>query len=166
MFRWLKSSFFPKLKKWIWRICGYKTMVPRLTLHKNQWMTLLRKHFSGYLISLMRDLECSAFPPDLVPCDHFLRRYFKFLVYTNRAKTPGKLKVNILAAIANIDKDKLNKLDQNFRSRISQRIDQSRDRLLDISFKKWLKEDLNVNRCKEFYLKRYLKYLLFYDVLK
>lgn len=104
------------------------------TAHTSQ--KSMRKHFSGYLISLMRDLECSAFPPDLVPCDHFLRRYFKFLVYTNRAKTPGKLKVNILAAIANIDKDKLNKLDQNFRSRISQRIDQSRDHLLDISFKK------------------------------
>lgn len=46
-------------------------------------------------------------------------------MYTSHAKTLGELKNNIYAAYANLDADKLDKLDQSFQFRLSQCINYS-----------------------------------------
>ena len=97
---------------------------------------LLREHFPERLISLSGDLQWPARSPDLAPCDYFLWSYLKSLVYTNRPRTLCQLKNNIRAAIADISTtDMLEKVDRNFKIRLSQCIDEDGGHLRDVVFK-------------------------------
>jgi hypothetical protein len=98
-------------------------------------MALLREHFPQRLISLRGDLQWPARSPDLAPCDYFLWGYLKSLVYTNRPRTLAELKNNIRVAIADIGPDMLEKVERNFRSRLTKCIEQHGGHLHDVIFK-------------------------------
>ena len=131
----IEEFFLPKLEEMNLRDVWFQQ--DGATAHTARTsMALLREHFPERLISLRGDLDWPARSPDLAPCDFFLWGYLKSLVYTNRPKTLGMLKNNIRAAIANIDTGTLEKVEQNFRFRLSQCIDQNGGHLQDIIFKK------------------------------
>lgn len=98
-------------------------------------MTLLRQHFQERLISLRGDLHWPARSPDLAPCDFFLWGYLKSIVYNDRPTTLAHLKNNIRQAIANIPVDMLEKVERNFRIRLTQCIENNGRHLSDIIFK-------------------------------
>lgn len=62
------------------------------------------------------------------------RGYFKSFLYNNHSKTLGEMKHNVHAAIANINEDMLDKLDQSFRFPLFQCIDQTSGRFQNIIF--------------------------------
>ena len=97
-------------------------------------MNILREHFPERLISLRGDLQWPARSPDLAPCDFFLWGYLKSLVYTDRPKILRHLKNNICAAIADISTHMLEKVDRNFKFRLSQCIDGNDGHLRDVLF--------------------------------
>lgn len=98
-------------------------------------MTVLRQHFPGRLISLRGDLRWPARSPDLAPCDYFLWGYLKSIVFNDRPRTLDHLKNNIRQAIANIPIDMLERVEQNFRVRLTQCIDNNGHHLADVIFK-------------------------------
>ena len=98
-------------------------------------MNLLREHFPEWLTSLRGNLQWPVRPPDLAPCDYFPWGYLKSLGYTTRPTTLGQLKYNIRAAIADISTDMQEKVDRNFKIRLSQCIDEDSGHLRDVFFK-------------------------------
>lgn len=98
-------------------------------------MDLLRQHFAGRLIS---SRGCHVWParsPDLAPCDFFLWGYLKSIVYNDRPRTLPHLKNNIRQAIANIPADMLERVQRNFRNRLTQCINNEGRHLNDVIFK-------------------------------
>ncbi|KAL1509836.1 hypothetical protein ABEB36_004513 [Hypothenemus hampei] len=87
------------------------------------------------LISLRGDLQWPARSPDLAPCDFFLWGYLKSLVYNDRPRTLPHLKNNIRQAIANIPIDMLERVERNYRIRLTQCIENNGRHLSDIIFK-------------------------------
>ncbi|KAL1488966.1 hypothetical protein ABEB36_014749 [Hypothenemus hampei] len=98
-------------------------------------MAILRQHFPTRLISLRGDLQWPARSPDLAPCDFFLWGYLKSLVYNDRPRTLPHLKNNIRQAIANIPIDMLERVERNYRIRLTQCIENNGRHLSDIIFK-------------------------------
>lgn len=98
-------------------------------------MRVLRENFPGRLISLRGDLPWPARSPDLAPCDFYLWGYLKSIVYTDRPRTLAHLKANIRQGIAGIPNAVLNRVDGNFRNRLTQCIDNEGRHLPDIIFK-------------------------------
>jgi transposase-like protein len=98
-------------------------------------MDFLREAFPGRLISLRGDVNWPARSPDLAPCDYFLWGYLKSLVYNDRPQTLEDLQNNIRTEIANIPVNMLERVDQNFRNRLNQCIDNGGRHLKDILFK-------------------------------
>ncbi|XP_057675297.1 uncharacterized protein LOC130905701 isoform X2 [Corythoichthys intestinalis] len=98
-------------------------------------MIVLRQNFPGHLISLRGDLHWPARSPDLSPCDYFLWGYLKSIVYNDRPSTLSHLKNNIRRAVANIPIDMLERVDQDFRVRLTQCIEKNGRHLTDIIFK-------------------------------
>uniref|UniRef100_A0A8C6WVP8 DUF4817 domain-containing protein n=1 Tax=Neogobius melanostomus TaxID=47308 RepID=A0A8C6WVP8_9GOBI len=82
-------------------------------------LLMIPESFSGRLISLGGDVNWSARSPDLAPCDYFLWGYLKSLVYKDRPQTLDDL------------------VDQNFRNRLNQCIDNGGRHLKDILSKLW-----------------------------
>ena len=99
-------------------------------------MELLREHFPERLISLRGDLLWPARSPDLAPCDFFLWGYLKSLVYADRPQTLIHLKNNIRRAITDIPVDMLERVEENFKNRLAQCIDNGGNHLADVIFKK------------------------------
>lgn len=122
------------IEEFFHKMCGFSKLVPLLTRQAS--MDLLREHFPRRLISQRGDLQWPARSPDLAPCDYFLWGYLKSVVYANRPRTRAELKNNIRAAIVDIGPDMLEKVEQNFRSRLTKCIEQRGGHLKDIIFKK------------------------------
>ena len=98
-------------------------------------MQLLREHFPERLISLRGDHPWPARSPDLTPCDFFLWGYLKSIVYNDRPQTLLHLKNNIRNAIADIPVSMLERVEENFKKRVSQCIDNGGHHLSDVIFK-------------------------------
>ena len=98
-------------------------------------MGFLREAFPERLISPRGDVNWPARSPDLAPCDYFLWGYLKSLVYNNRPKTLLDLQNAIRTEIANIPLNMLERVDQSFRNRLNQCIDNGGGHLRDIVFK-------------------------------
>ena len=97
-------------------------------------MQLLREHFPERLISLRGDLPWPARSPDLTPCDFFLWGYLKSIVYNDHPQTLFHLK-NICNANADIPVSMLERVEENFKKRVSQCIDNGGHHLSDVIFK-------------------------------
>lgn len=143
MSRWLRTFFFRNVKKWKWGICGSNKTAPWLTRYERQWLSC--KNTSTNVSSLWwvilggqhaLHIEHTAFS--------FSGNVLKCFVYANRPKTLSELKNNIPTAIAKTDAYMLDKMNQNFRVRLSQGIDQSRAHLRNIIHNRCLKNTLNV----------------------
>ena len=98
-------------------------------------MTVLRQNFPGHLISSRGDLHWPARCSDLSPCDYFLSGYLKSIVYNDRPSTWTHLKNNISRDVANIPINMLERVDRNFRVRLTQCIEKNGRHLTDIIFK-------------------------------
>ena len=101
------------------------------------FLEVLREYFPDRLISLKNDLPWPAKSPDLAPCDFFLWGYLKSIVYTDRPRTLLHLKDNIRRAIADIGLpvNMLERVEENFKKRVAQCIDNGGRHLVDIIFK-------------------------------
>ena len=75
------------------------------------------------VISLGGVLNWSAQSPDLAPCNYIVWSYLKSLVFNDRPRTRAHLKNNIRQAVANIPFDMLERVERNFRVRLTQCIE-------------------------------------------
>ena len=98
-------------------------------------MEFLRETFPGQLISLRGDINWPARSPDLAPCDYFLWGYLKSKVYKDRPQTLEDLQNAIRTEIADIPIQMLERVDQGFRNRLQQCIDNGGGHLQDLIFK-------------------------------
>ena len=96
-------------------------------------ITVFRQNFPGHLISSRGNLHWPARFSDLSPCDYFLWGYLKSIVYSNCPSTLTHLKNNI--SVANTPIDMLERVDRNFRVRLTQCIEKNRRHLTNIIFK-------------------------------
>ncbi|XP_073831485.1 uncharacterized protein [Musca autumnalis] len=79
---------------------------------------LLKETFDELIISRNGPVNWPPRSCDLTPLDYFLWRYVKSLVYANKPKTLGELEANIRGVIADIRPHMLEKVVENWTSRI------------------------------------------------
>lgn len=81
---------------------------------------LLQEKFPGRVISQFADVEWPPRSCDLTPLDFFLWGYVKSLAYSNKPTTIEQLESNIVRIISEIQSELLQKVIENWTSRIDQ----------------------------------------------
>ncbi|GFW75185.1 uncharacterized protein TNCV_448901 [Trichonephila clavipes] len=79
---------------------------------------LLKDTFGDRLISRFGPVNWPPRSCDLTPLDYFLRRYVKSLVYADKPQTLDHLEDNIRRVIADIRPQRLEKVIENWTSRL------------------------------------------------
>jgi hypothetical protein len=96
---------------------------------------ILREMFPSRLFSLRGDICCPARSPDLTPCYFYLWGYLKDEVYKHRPQTLKALKNAFCEEVAAIPPERTNRLMENFRERLRQRIANNGRHLSDVILK-------------------------------
>lgn len=99
-------------------------------------MAHLRNMFPGRLVSRHGDFNWPARSPDLTSPDFFLWGYLKARVFNNRPRTLRVLKDNITEEIRAINQEMLQRVTDNFQSRLQQCLEKRGGHLKDVIFKK------------------------------
>ena len=134
--RMLESFFIPELRRKrlpITRIWFQQDGATAHTAHAV--MDYLKLKFRGRVISRFGDIAWPARSPDLSVCDYFLWGYLKSKVYVNRPGTLDALKVAITQEIASIRTVLLEKVFNNFTSRLEECMVRDGQHLTDVIFK-------------------------------
>jgi hypothetical protein len=97
-------------------------------------MTVLRRLFPYRLISRFGDVPWPPRSPDLSICDFFLWGYLKSRVYEVKPRTIEELKEAIRHEITVINRDLLERVFVNFRTRLQQCIDENGHHMPDVIF--------------------------------
>lgn len=125
-------------------------LVPELHEHENLWfqqdgatahtarisMAVLRNLFPGRLISRFGDVPWPARSPDLTAPDFFLWGYLKHKVFITRPQNLEQLKERIREAIREIQPETLQRVMNNFQSRVQQCVQSDGAHLIDVLFRK------------------------------
>jgi transposase len=98
-------------------------------------MAVLRSLFPGRIISRFGDIPWPARSPDLSSCDFFLWGYLKSRVYENKPRTLNELKNAIRHHISQIDPLLLQRVEDSYRLRLQQCIDENGHHLSDTIFR-------------------------------
>ena len=98
-------------------------------------MNILRGLFPNRLISRYGDIHWPARSPDLSSCDYFLWGYLKSKVFEARPATIQELKERIQAEIHAITPAVLRRVSENFRTRLTQCVQNKGRHFPDIIFK-------------------------------
>jgi hypothetical protein len=98
----------------------------------------LNEIFPNKIISINGDIEWPPRSPDMNPLDYFLWGHLKQIVYQNKPRTITELKNNIISAINNLndDLDLLERVIENFKSRIHSLKNNNGGHLIDLIYKK------------------------------
>ncbi|GFS93849.1 transposable element Tc3 transposase [Trichonephila clavipes] len=89
-----------------------------VTVNARASIDLLKDTFGDRLISRFGPVNCPPRSRDLPPLDYFLWGYVKSLVYTDKPQTLGHLEDNIRRVIADIRPQMLEKVIENWTSRL------------------------------------------------
>jgi hypothetical protein len=97
-------------------------------------MDVIRRLFPNRLVSRFGDIAWPPRSPDLSMCDYFLWGYLKSRVYERKPRTLDELKNSIRQQIVQIDRDLLERVYANLRTRLQKCITENGHHLQDVIF--------------------------------